>query len=211
MPYPIQARAHDDATRALLVDRDADTRQMYAEYLKLGSWRVDEASDGREALAKAISLRPDIIVTETRLPGIDGIALCELLRRDVATNTVPVVFVTGDAYPADIERATSAGGDLVLTKPCLPDHLMAELQLVLERAREIHTRAGAVRENARRQLARADEVPEQARRYRSPAPNAQEGPLPWRHDDPTARAASARLSLVRSTADLSAQPRRRRQ
>ena len=131
---------------------------MYAEYLKLGSWRVDEASDGREALAKAIALRPDIIVTETRLPGIDGIALCELLRRDVATNTIPVVFVTGDAYPADIARATSAGGALVLTKPCLPENLMAELRLVLERAAALRLHAGAVRARASEQLARADEV-----------------------------------------------------
>jgi two-component system, cell cycle response regulator DivK len=152
-------RTHDkDAVLALLVDHDHDTREMYAEYLRLGSWRVDEASDGREALAKAIVLRPDIVVTETRLPGIDGITLCELLRRDPVTTAIPVVFVTGDAYPADIESATSAGGDLVLTKPCLPEHLVVELRVVLERSAALRTRAGAGRANARQQLARADEV-----------------------------------------------------
>src|SRR5947209_3732947 len=51
---------------ALLVDRDDDTRRMYAQFLKLGTWAIEEASDGREALAKAIARHPDVIVTETR-------------------------------------------------------------------------------------------------------------------------------------------------
>ena len=93
---------------ALLVDRDQDTRHMYAEHLKLGNWRVDEAGDGREALAKAIALRPDVIVTETRLPGIDGVSLCDLLRRDLATSTIPIVVVTGEHLSGG--RRSSGGG-----------------------------------------------------------------------------------------------------
>ena len=143
---------------ALLVDRDQDTRHMYAEYLKLGNWHVDEASDGREALAKAIALHPDVIITETRLPGIDGITLCGLLRRDVTTNAIPVIFVTGDAYPADVERAMSAGGDLVLTKPCLPEDLLTRLRTVVGDSRQLRTRAAAVRVDALDRLARADDV-----------------------------------------------------
>jgi CheY-like chemotaxis protein len=159
MPHSADAPdGHDGPILALLVDRDSDTRQMYAEYLKLGSWRVDEAGDGREALAKAISLRPDVIVTETRLPGMDGITLCDLLRQDAATSGIPVVFVTGDAYLADIERATAAGGDLVLTKPCLPERLATELRGVLARAARIRQQAHTVQEVARRNLAHADVV-----------------------------------------------------
>ena len=147
-----------DPLVALLVDRDQDTRRMYAEYLRLGNWRVGEASDGREALAKAISLHPDVIITETRLPGIDGITLCGLLRRDVSTNAIPVVFVTGDAYPADVERAMSAGADLVLTKPCLPEDLLTKVRAMLDQAQALRTRAAAVRVDARERLARADDV-----------------------------------------------------
>ena len=147
-----------EAIVALLVDRDHDTRQMYAEFLKLGNWRVDEASDGREALAKAIALHPDIIVTETRLPGIDGITLCALLRRDVATNAIPVIFVTGDDYAADIERAMAAGGDLVLTKPCLPEQLLTRVRVLLQESRNGRARAATVRVDALDRLARADEV-----------------------------------------------------
>ena len=147
-----------DSVLALLVDRDQGTRQMYAEFLRLGHWRVDEAGDGREALAKALALRPDVIITETRLPGIDGITLCDLLRRDVATQTIPVVFVTGDAYAADLERAAAAGADLVLTKPCLPEELLVRLRALLRRGEQIPVRTDQVRATARHRLLRADEV-----------------------------------------------------
>src|SRR6476619_2091162 len=81
----------------LLVDRDSDTRRMYAEYLTQASACViDEAEDGREALAKAISSRPDILITETRLPGISGYDLCSLLRADETTRDIPIVFITGE-------------------------------------------------------------------------------------------------------------------
>ena len=143
---------------ALIVDRDDDTRQMYAEYLKLGNWRVDEASDGREALAKAISLRPDIIVTETRLPGIDGDTLCSLLRQDVATNAIPIVFVTGDVYPTAIERARAAGADVVLTKPCMPERLLSEMRRLLLESRTLVARGVVARPTASPQRERADDM-----------------------------------------------------
>ena len=72
---------------ALLVDRDPDSRQMYAEFLRHAAYEVEQAEDGREALAKAISQRPHVIITETQLPGIDGYRLCELLRTDAATQS----------------------------------------------------------------------------------------------------------------------------
>jgi DNA-binding response OmpR family regulator len=155
MPAPPQPH---ESMRALIVDRDQDARHVYAEHLKLGNWRVDEAGDGREALAKAIAFRPDVIVTETRLPGIDGVSLCDLLRRDLATSTIPIVFVTGDTYPADVDRAVAAGADLVLPKPCLPEELAAQLRTVLAHASDVRNRAGTIRSDALDRLARADEV-----------------------------------------------------
>src|SRR3954452_18934712 len=118
---------------ALLVDADADTRRMYAEYLRLSSaWRVDEAADGREALAKAIGQRPAVVVTETRLPGISGFDLCQLLRSDTLTAAISIIVVTGDALETDIRRARLSGADTVLVKPCLPERLFAEMQRVAE-------------------------------------------------------------------------------
>jgi len=121
----------------LLVDADADTRRMYAEYLRLSSaWAVDEASDGREALAKAISRVPAVIVTETRLPGLSGFDLCRLLRSDAVTADLSIIVVTGDALEADVARARMAGADAVLVKPCLPDRLCGEIGRVTSREQE---------------------------------------------------------------------------
>ncbi len=149
-------------TVALLVDPHADTRRMYAEYLKLSSCIIEEADDGRAALAKAISGRPDIIVTETRLPGINGFDLCSLLRQDVATRTIPIVVVTSDAFEVDVMRVRRAGADAVLIKPCLPEDLLNEIQRLLERSASLRERAGAVREKMRDQLAKSDRLIEQS-------------------------------------------------
>jgi CheY-like chemotaxis protein len=117
----------------LLIDRDRDTRRLYAEYLELGHWTIDEADDGALGLAKALARPPHVIVMEMRLPGISGYELCRILKRDLVTRAIPIVVVTADAYPADVQRAKAAGADAVLTKPCLPDALAAELRQQLQR------------------------------------------------------------------------------
>jgi twitching motility two-component system response regulator PilG len=148
---------------ALLVDRDTDTRKMYAEYLKLSSCLIEEAEDGREALAKAISYLPDIIVTETRLPGISGFDLCRLLRQDEATKPIPIVVVTGDAFDGQVRRAQMAGADAVLIKPCLPEALAAEIVRLLEQSSSLRERARAVREKAHDQLDKSGRLIERSR------------------------------------------------
>ena len=127
----------------LLVDQDDDNRAMYGQYMKAANWIVDEAVDGRDALAKALALRPELIVTEIRLPGIDGFELCKLLRRDFATRGIPIVVVTGDAYPRDLKLALNAGATSVLLKPCLPEAVLAEAVRLLEATREAGPAAAA--------------------------------------------------------------------
>ena len=121
--------------RALLVDRDEDTRLLYSQHLRQAGWDIDEADEGRDALAKALSRHYDVIVTETRLPGIDGYQLCVLLRRDVTTQTVPVVIVSAEANQGDEARAHRAGANMVLVKPCLPETLLGEMGRLLDESR----------------------------------------------------------------------------
>jgi len=116
---------------ALLADRDADTRLMYSSYLQQLKFDVEEAEDGREALAKAISRRPAVLVTETRLPGIGGVELCRLLRADAMTRSIAIVVVTAEAVSTNAHLAEAAGADAVQFKPCLPDQLAAEIRRVL--------------------------------------------------------------------------------
>ena len=79
---------------ALLVDRDEDTRQMYAEFLEPCGWTIEQAADGGDALAKVLAHRPSVVVTETRLPVVDGFELCERLRREPSTQSIPIIVVT---------------------------------------------------------------------------------------------------------------------
>jgi len=114
-------------------------------------------------LAKAIARRPDVVITETRLPGINGYELCGLLRRDASTREIPIVVVTADAYPADLQHARDAGADTVLVKPCLPEHLALEVARVLQTARGLQARGVAVHERAATQISRAKTLVTQAR------------------------------------------------
>jgi CheY-like chemotaxis protein len=149
---------------ALLVDRDPDTRRMYAEYFRLAGCDVDEAEDGREALAKAISRHPDVVVTETRLPGMNGFDLCRLLHADEHTRSIPVVFVTADAFRADLDRARLSGADAVLVKPCLPERLLLEVRQVLTRSDEVREHLRTVALNVRSRADRTLEIVEKAER-----------------------------------------------
>jgi CheY-like chemotaxis protein len=114
--------------QVLMVETDHDTRVLYREALQSAGYDVEEAVDGREALAKAIGRIPRIVITETHLPFISGWALCALLRSDSATRDVLIVVLTADGSSEDIERAHLAGADAVLVKPCGPDALLTELR-----------------------------------------------------------------------------------
>jgi len=155
---------------ALLVDRDPDSRQMYAAFLRHAAYEVEQAEDGREALAKAISQRPHVIITETQLPGIDGYHLCELLRADAATHSTPIIIVTGDAYPPDLLRAERSGADVVLTKPCLPERLMDEIRRCLDTSSALRKQAVALRSEVDERLARATQQVEKSRNIRRRTP-----------------------------------------
>src|SRR5262249_16902982 len=129
---------------ALLVDHDADTRQLYSDYFAYQGFRVDTAADGRLGLSKAIADTPDVVVTEIVLPGIDGFRLIELLRSDPDIGGVPIVVVTGDARPGSIERARTTGADVVLIKPCVPDLLLREVRQVRRRSLAARARSNVV-------------------------------------------------------------------
>lgn len=132
----------------LLADANDDTRLMYAEYLRSLQYSIDEAVDGRTALARAIAGRPGIVVSDTRPPGISGLELCRLLRLDEATKHTPIIMVSADALPREIAVAEAAGADLVLVKPCLPEQLAAAITELLIASGELRARSGELRARA---------------------------------------------------------------
>jgi CheY-like chemotaxis protein len=118
-------------SRILVVEPDDDTRSLYREWFQLCGYDVVEAIDGREALAEALVRPPALVVTELRLPFVDGYALCDILRRDHLTKGVPILVVTSEARAIEITRAKAAGATTVLVKPATPEEILVETRRVL--------------------------------------------------------------------------------
>jgi two-component system chemotaxis response regulator CheY len=132
-------RASASRPRILVADADDDTRALYRSAFAALGFDVVEASDGRDALAQALSHPPALVVTEMALPLLDGFALCEILRRDRATTDIPILVLTAESRPAQINRARQAGADLVLVKPTPLDQLSHEVMRLVTPG-EIHRR-----------------------------------------------------------------------
>jgi two-component system, cell cycle response regulator DivK len=115
----------------LVVEDYQDAREMYAAYLTFSGYRVAEATNGFEAIEKAIELMPDIILMDLALPRMDGWEATRRLKDDERTKRIPIVALTGHALTAHAEGARQAGCDAFVTKPCLPDALVAEIQRML--------------------------------------------------------------------------------
>src|SRR5262245_55695479 len=104
---------------------------MYSEYLTFSGFRVATASDGAQAIERAQELQPDLILMDLSLPVIDGWEATRRLKEAATTCDIPVVALTGHALTGHSEKAKKAGCDSFVTKPCLPDALVAEIRRVL--------------------------------------------------------------------------------
>jgi len=115
----------------LVVDKDADTREMLRTCLHLHGIESAEAANAHDALRMVSEAAPHAILLDMALPGIDGYDLCRMLRERSDTQRTPIIALTGYAYPADIQRARDVGCNAVLVKPCPPQHVLLELQRAL--------------------------------------------------------------------------------
>jgi two-component system, cell cycle response regulator DivK len=116
----------------LLVDDFEDNRAMYAQFLTFSGFRVAEAANGKAALEKAAKLLPDLVVMDLSLPVMDGWEATRRLKSDERTRGIPVLALTGHALGRHSEGAKDAGCDGFVTKPCLPEDLLAEIRRMLE-------------------------------------------------------------------------------
>jgi len=124
--------SHQQGPLILVVDDYEDAREMYAEYLRFCGFRVAEARNGNEALEQAFTLKPNLILMDLSLPGLDGWEATRQLKADERTRHIPVVALTGHALAGASEGAKRAGCDSFVTKPCLPDDLVVEVRRMLE-------------------------------------------------------------------------------
>jgi len=115
----------------LIVEDESELRHLYAQQLILSGFDVLEAGNGQDAIDAVSSSSPDVVVMDLSLPVIDGWEATRRLKADDRTAHIPVVALTGHDGSGELQRATNAGCDWFVPKPCPPDALITEVRRVL--------------------------------------------------------------------------------
>ena len=116
----------DDGRRILVVDDDLHINRFLVDLLEQrgGDVVMDSAFDGFEAGRKVATFRPDIVLLDIMMPGMDGIEVCRRLKGDVDTMHIHVVAMTGFAEPGLAKKVLAAGADRFLRKPLMNDDVL---------------------------------------------------------------------------------------
>jgi len=115
----------------LLVEDRVDSRELYAQYLTYAGFSVVTAINGHEAIRLTQLLRPDIILMDIRLPGMDGLEATTDLKGQPELAHIPVVAITADPSNEMENRCRAAGCHSFISKPVLPDEVARHLRAVL--------------------------------------------------------------------------------
>ena len=117
----------------LVIEDDADMVELVEYNLAQAGYKVLSASSGEEGLKIARLKRPDLIVLDLMLPGMDGLEVCKLLKRDPNTERIPIAMLTAKGEEADVVAGLELGADDYVTKPFSPRVLVARVRAVLRR------------------------------------------------------------------------------
>lgn len=125
----------NDSRSVVIVDDDVDSRKIYTTVLRHLGYDTVTASDGEEALEVIRRIIPNAVVTDYRIPRLDGCELVRVLSRDEATAHIPAILVTADARPETRELAVQAGCAGFLLKPSNPRRLADAIHELIGAAR----------------------------------------------------------------------------
>ena len=117
----------------LVAEDDRDIADLVSHYVSRTGWTAHIAAAGDDALAYARSHPVDAIVLDLMLPGMDGLDVCQALRADRATATIPIIMLTARTGEADRVRGLELGADDYVAKPFSPNELIARLRAVMRR------------------------------------------------------------------------------
>jgi DNA-binding NarL/FixJ family response regulator len=130
--------------RLLVVDDEPKLLRAIALDLKGEGYEVLTARSGKEALISVAQRLPDLIVSDIRMPGMDGYALACRLRRNQSTALVPIIFLTAKDTTEDRIEGFRTGVDAYLTKPFEPDELIAVIASILNRVERTHSQIARI-------------------------------------------------------------------
>jgi DNA-binding response OmpR family regulator len=146
-------RPRETGDIVLVVDDSPDTLRMLTDALEDAGMTVLVALEGAQALAIVGKITPDVILMDAVMPSIDGFETTRRLKRNKTLAHVPVIFMTGLTETQDIVKGLEAGGVDYVTKPIVPDELLARIRVHLANARLAHSARAALDASGRYLLA----------------------------------------------------------
>ena len=114
--------------RILVVEDQDDNRRILRDLLTASGYELIEAVDGEQGLTSAEQERPDLILMDIQLPGIDGYEVTRRIKANEALRNIPIIAVTSYALSGDDQKAFEAGCDAYVTKPFSPRQLLAKIR-----------------------------------------------------------------------------------
>jgi len=114
--------------RILVVEDQDDNRRILRDLLTASGYELIEAVDGEQGLTSAERERPDLILMDIQLPGIDGYEVTRRIKANEALRNIPIIAVTSYALSGDDQKAFEAGCDAYVTKPFSPRQLLAKIR-----------------------------------------------------------------------------------
>ncbi len=117
--------------RILVVEDQADNRQIIRDMLSATDYQITEAENGEEALAAAIKQRPDLILMDIQMPILDGYEATRRFKADPGLRSIPIIAITSYALSGDEQKARAAGCDDYVPKPYSPRQLLAKIRQYL--------------------------------------------------------------------------------
>jgi DNA-binding response OmpR family regulator len=123
------------AARVLIVEDEADIRDLLAFHLEREGFHTAKSSSGPDALREVRASAPDLVLLDLMLPEMDGLEVCRRLRQDAATAAVPIVVLTARGEEIDRVLGLELGADDYVVKPFSPKEVVARVRAVLRRAR----------------------------------------------------------------------------
>lgn len=143
---------------SLIADPHEDTRTLYTDCLERSGWQALHAGDGAIALSLALSARPQLLVTELRLPRVDGFNLISILKREPALDAMRIVVVTGEARIDALNRARRAGADEVFAKPVDLSTLFERIETLMHRNADLRATSDALHSRVGQAVADAEQT-----------------------------------------------------
>lgn len=121
-------------TKILIAEDERDIRELVAFGLRvLGGFDVAQASNGAEAVERAITEHPDLILMDVRMPKMTGYEACKRLKENQQTKSIPVIFLSAKGQESEIQQGLTVGAVDYILKPFAPDELVSQVRRVLER------------------------------------------------------------------------------